>query len=1214
MSWADLLIRGLCFMAVSFDDCIPIFDEHVYTCGFDDGEAINGTDDSGLVSTFMIDSGASVHCCCHAELFTKFTDHNPKKRVRVASGAYVDVQAIGEVVVRVKDSNGNLRSITLTGVFYCPGLHVDLISTKKLWKDNRIKTSLKDGCVLKDKSGGPNDGCKFILPSTGRQYLLHSRKHEKQNTTKTISALSIEGLNDPVPHDRSDIPPAVLHARLGHTAASRIRRAYHTGHGVPEVSFDDLSKLECDGCDLGGSRKPQFNARPDKYKFTKFGQRIHSDLCGPFPADVHGNTYALCFVDAATGFTDIVFLKSKQSDLVLAAFQEFLKRHEANLPPAQDIEWFTDNGGEFTSKKLDEFCDEFAVKRGFSVPYCPPQNGKAERLWGIVLRGTRIALAHSGAPEHFWSYAMLDALWLHNHLPSRGNAKFVPPIQLAFDLKPDFSRKRVFGCKCYFHLSDYDYMRLGNSKVSPTAVEAICLGFDPKRNGYRVFIPSLNRITSAYKPKFRETQFLRFTQDGQRVPDVFDYDDLPASSRNARTTTKNRAATDHIHQTQQPQPPPLNQQVQPQPQLPQQQQQLQQPGAGTSPANDPRHGAVSSRTQRGDWHDGHCSDAKCTLPYGHDGLHSYEILPGTNGPPAARLRSRHVHFVDGFDDSCADHVVFATHHCGANESKGEFWVLKASISGAITIPKTYAEAMASPQADLWKAAMDKEIKDLMLHGTWESNATVPHGRRVTKSKWVYDVKYNRDGTVERFKARFVVCGYSQVQGYDYDRAFSATLRGTSFRTLIALASVHKLRLEQMDVTNAFTQALIDDVDIFVQPPEGGYGQNPIRLVKALYGTKQASRLWQETLKKYLLEQGFVQSDTEPCIFSKTDESGRKLIVAIYVDDIVIAHNDPVAFTKFKESFLKRFRAKYIGPLSWFLGVAIDRDSKGAYHLHQTKYINDMVSRFVQAKGRHSITRDIPMTPDMEKKLRVAQSDAERAKVKQLPYLQLVGSLLYLAVMTRPDIMACMSRLCNYMHDPSEDCYEAALGVLLYVSRTKDLELTFTGRSSASNAFSGDALHAIESNMGLHAYSDSSWGKAFPMHGYVIFLGGGPVAYSSRMLKIVADSSAEAEYAACSLCAKELVFVRELCRDMGFEIRGPISMGVDNTAAIDIAKDVGVTKRNKHFERALHYIRKEINMLRVLPFFVSTALQVADIFTKILDVKTFLMQRRYIFGK
>ena len=1207
MTWADLLVRGLLFLAVSVEGCIPFNHiEYAYT-NDDDEKTTFGTEDSSLVNTFLVDSGASVHCCSKAELFTRFTEHQPNKRVKVASGAFVAVHAIGDIELTLPDQNGKLRKITLHGVFYCPDLKVDLVSTKRLWRDNKIKTSLHSTCVLKDKSGGENDGCKFTLASTCKQYLLHSRKKASIKRNQTVNALALEGglTQDKVEPGLSEIMPSVLHARLGHTAATRIRRAYHTGDGIPNVDFDDLSRLECDGCDKGGSRKPVFHSRPTRFKFTSWGQRIHSDLCGPFPPDVHGNIYALCFVDAYSGEAEVVFLKSKTSQEVKDAFQTFVKRNKERIPPV--MEWFTDNGGEFMSKDLERFCEEFAVKRSFSIPYCPPQNGKAERLWGIVLRGTRIALAHSGMPEHFWSYAMLDALWLHNHLPSRSNDKFLPPITVSRGLVPDFSRKRVWGCKCYFHLSDYDVNALKLSKVGPTAVEAVCLGFDPMRHGYRVFVPSLNRITSAYKPKFREQHFLRFTKHGQRVPDVFDYDDLPITQLQKQHTAFHKG-DGHLTttlDTTSPDPTPVANDN------PMTQQMATDPNMHLRPALDPRHGTVSTRMQHGFWNANHCPRTECTLPNGHAGLHSYErVGTGSDGPPANRLRSQNrvVHFVDEFTESYADHFAFSI----GGQDKDE-WVLKTTYSGSINIPKTYEEAMASPQADLWKAAMDKEIKDLMLHDTWDAEVQVPHGRKVTKSKWVFDVKYNRDGTVDRFKARFVVCGYSQVQGFDYDRAFSATLRATSFRCLIAQASARKLKLEQMDVTNAFTQAPIDDVDIFVECAKG-YGSKPIKLKKALYGTKQASRLWQETLRNYLLEESFTQSVVEPCMYSKTLDDGRRIIVAVYVDDLVVAHNDDILFTKFKEGFLKRFRAKHLGPLSWFLGIAVDRDSKGVYHLHQGKYINDLIGRFVQAKGKHSVGRDIPMTPEAAKSLRHANDDAERARVKELPYLQLVGSLLYLAVMTRPDIMASMSLLCMYMNDPSEDCYEAALGVLLYVSKTKDLGLSFSGSRQHQGVFSSDIEVSMRTNNDLHAFSDSSWGKAYPLHGFCVFMNGGPVSYSSRALKIVADSSAEAEYAACSLCAKELVFVRELCRDMGFEIQGSIVMGVDNTAAIDIAKDVGVTKRNKHFERALHYIRKEINMLRMLAYFVPTGRQVADIFTKVLDVKTFLLHRRYIFGR
>ena len=269
----------------------------------DDEDAIYGTDDSSNVTTFMVDSGASVHCCCRAELFTKWTDHYPKKKVRVANKQFVTVHKIGEVEVYLVDRNGILQTITLKNVFYCPDMDSNLVSTKRLWKDSRIKTSLKDDCKLKDQSGGATNGCVYELPSTGKQYLMQSRKRYKPQKTTTVEALALEGVPIAPSKDAPDVSPDIVHARLGHTSASRIQRANRTSDGVPAVSSDDLSNLDCDGCDKGGSRKPHFHSRPVKYKFVKYGQRFHSDLAGPFPPDVYGNIYALCFVDASTDYS-----------------------------------------------------------------------------------------------------------------------------------------------------------------------------------------------------------------------------------------------------------------------------------------------------------------------------------------------------------------------------------------------------------------------------------------------------------------------------------------------------------------------------------------------------------------------------------------------------------------------------------------------------------------------------------------------------------------------------------------------------------------------------------------------------------------------------------------------------------------------------------------------------------------------------------------------
>ena len=106
--------------------------------------------------------------------------------------------------------------------------------------------------------------------------------------------------------------------------------------------------------------------------------------------------------------------------------------------------------------------------------------------------------------------------------------------------------------------------------------------------------------------------------------------------------------------------------------------------------------------------------------------------------------------------------------------------------------------MASRFAHKWKEAMEREIRELLGRKTWES-VNIPHGRRATKSRWVFAIKYLSDGTIERFKARFVVCGYSQIHGVDYEQSFSSTMRATTLRTLVALAAQENLIASGNDV-------------------------------------------------------------------------------------------------------------------------------------------------------------------------------------------------------------------------------------------------------------------------------------------------------------------------------------------------------------------------------------------------------------------------------
>ena len=320
---------------------------------------------------------------------------------------------------------------------------------------------------------------------------------------------------------------------------------------------------------------------------------------------------------------------------------------------------------------------------------------------------------------------------------------------------------------------------------------------------------------------------------------------------------------------------------------------------------------------------------------------------------------------------------------------------------------------------------------------------------------------------------------------------------------LAIACGRKLQLAHFDVTNAFTHAELDDVDIWVEPPKGfdterdKHGTFVLKLKKALYGTKQASRLWQQTLSEFLVSIGFVRSTSDPCLFLHESKEYGVLIVGVYVDDIILAH-DGKGFDWFKLEFTKRFRSKHIGKLYWFLGIAIDQSENYVVSICQERYILNMVGKYIPDHKVNAIVRDHPKG-DLFSALRLAQTADERALVAHLPYMNIVGALLYCGVMTRPEIAYHTSMLAKFMSDPTLECYELALALLLYLAHTPTIKITYDGSTrvpivSGKTGFNPlrKVAKAISENGGFIAYSDSSWGNKvpYPMFGYCLYLFGG----------------------------------------------------------------------------------------------------------------------------
>ena len=411
----------------------------------------------------------------------------------------------------------------------------------------------------------------------------------------------------------------------------------------------------------------------------------------------------------------------------------------------------------------------------------------------------------------------------------------------------------------------------------------------------------------------------------------------------------------------------------------------------------------------------------------------------------------------------------------------------------------------------------------------------------------------------------------------------------------------------MDVDTAFLNAELQEEVYVASPP--GYelpSGRVYRLNRCLYGLKQSPRGWYSDIDEYLVKNNFVRTKADSCIYTRRSDKGFTMI-ALYVDDLIIAGSNDHVIGEVKNTLRKKYKMKDLGLLNWVLGMEVIQDiPTHTIKLNQTTYIKQLLDKFDMTKC-HAARTPMDSRSQLSKTM-CSTTEGEKLYMASIPYREAVGSLLWLANGTRPDIAFAVNQVARYMDNPGPQHWEAIVRIIQYLKGSIDKGIVFTGNVSEKDTSGYFSYPKADANIFVDADHAGHKDDRRSVTGYVFMLADGPISWQSRSQTTVALSSMEAEYMAACAATQESLWLAMLMEQIGIEISRPIILKEDNKACIDFSKNPGDHKRSKHIDCRYHFVRERVAAGDILLEWISTTEQVADIFTKALDPAPFLALR------
>jgi len=1126
------------------------------------------TKSASISDAWIVDSGCAQHVCNNATRFVKMDKYNGPPLRSVDTSTAPSGIGMANVLCNVR---GKKKWLVLDDVLFVPTAHANLISVLQLLNRGAKIDFSRNGAIIRNKSDGRN-------LFTASQY--HG-----------VYALDLWA-NFVFPAYHVSPQSALWHNRLAHLSGANIQRLKKQAHGIK----DDAPREPCNPC-LQGRMVETPHRRSETCKRATYAMELlHIDVAGPFEEGLDGSRYWLTIVDDFTGWVEIVPIPRRQ-EYVVESLRYFLDHNERPERKCRRIR--LDRIPEQVGEDMKFTLFSRAIQPEVTGVDQHQQNGVAERAHKTIYDRVGPTLAYAKLPPKFWPEIARTAAYLSNRSPS--SKRNMTPYQAWYGDKPDLSRLRVIGSKGEYLIPPKQRKKLTEPRTRP----CLLLGYEGNMN-YRILLED-GRIIGTPNAEFYE---VLKTPSTHTLPDVgAKQQSFPVATAAAAGGSETVGQINHPSASMRHASVPASgrqtslapqEQTQPgswddivQVHLPQSssndnsQPTVAGRGAITSspPRSEDSFGPLSpasqdsvprtdsppgSDQQQGDAQQGRIPDWLDNSELQEGGAKHIVQKDSLERHPELKLReTRNFQETSGYDQeelaliNIPDKNVIPTFLTVAAEDIEPFE------------PKSLRQAKNDTRWLEWEKGMIEEIQSLQQNKSWEL-VKPPRDRRILSGKWIFKLKRGSSGEITRYKCRWVVRGFTQEEGVDYDQTFASVVKPMSYKALFAIAAALDLEIEQMDVKTAFLYGEIDHEIYVEQPHHITDGTSRVcKLRKALYGLKQAPRIWYQTLTNFLRNLGFEPINADLSIFVRSG-----MYIAVYVDDLLIIGPSIAEIKRIKRGLRNRFHMTDLGPCSYYLGMTIRRDRQNRIlYLSQEAYVRKVLQHFEMLDcAPISTPIDTSPLPGNDPKY-ICPSNVKNE------YQRVIGSLMYVMLGTRGDIAYAVSVASRHLTNPGPQHVKLARRILRYLKGTKSLSLTYKGQLQM-----------------LRGFTDADWAGCRQTRrstaGYLFNIGSGAISWQSKRQNIVALSTCEAEFMGQTQATKEAIWLRRLLHElnMGQGQRATIICG-DNQGAIALAANPQYHSRTKHMEIQRKWQGEVQDAGTVELKYIPTSEQIADGFTK-----------------